>query len=135
MKSCKEREADLSVKETIMAPPGGGLLITIPPTTMPSLPTTVLAKSSEQERSVLGKKIESIDETPEITEEGEASAKANANGTKLEEKEARPTLGNGAKKNLKHFTFAKEDMEFKPPKKPCTKGGESQIISLCYLCF
>ena len=105
--------------ETMAPPPGGGLLITIP---SPPPPPTVLAKSSEQERSVMGKKIESIDETPEITEEGEASAKAN--GTKQEEKEARPTLGNGAKKNLKHFTFAKEDMEFKPPKKSCTsKGG------------
>ena len=121
--------------ETMAPPPGGGLLITIPSPIPPQPPPTVVAKSSEQERSVMGKKIESIDETPEITEEGEASAKANANGTKLEEKEARPTLGNGAKKNLKHFTFAKEDMEFKPPKKPCTKGGESQIISLFYLCF
>ena len=123
--------------ETMAPPPGGGLLITIPsPIPPPPPPPTVLAKSSEQERSVMGKKIESIDETPEITEEGDlADAKANANGTKLEEKEARPTLGNGAKKNLKHFTFAKEDMEFKPPKKPCTKGGERQIISLFYLCF
>ena len=111
-----------------MAPPGGGnLLITIPPTTIPPLPMTVLGKSSEQERSVLGKKIESIDETPEITQE-----EAENEETKREElnKETK-TFGNGAKKNLKHFTFAKEDMEFKPPKKPCNKGGEKQMALTC----
>ena len=108
-----------------MAPPGGGLLITIPSTTIPPLPMTVLGKSSEQERSVLGKKIESIDETPEITQE-----EAENEETKREELETK-TFGNGAKKNLKHFTFAKEDMEFKPPKKPCNKGGEKQMALTC----
>ena len=122
-KSLKEKkeevEADFCEKETMAPPP---LLMTMPPT-MP-LPKMVLGKSSEQERTVLGKKIESIDETPEITQEDDE-----AKQEELKE-EANSILGNGAKKNLKHFTFAKEDMEFKPPKKSCTsKGGEKPTAS------
>ena len=56
-KSLKEKkeevEADFCEKETMAPPP---LLMTMPPT-MP-LPKMVLGKSSEQERTVLGKKIE-----------------------------------------------------------------------------
>ena len=130
LKERKEEEADFCGKETMTPPPppGSGLLKTMPPT-MP-LPKMVLAKSSEQERKAIGKKIESIDETPEITQEEVEDEEAKQEELK---KEATAMLGNGAKKNLKHFTFAKEDMEFKPPKKPCTKGGKKQIALICLL--
>ena len=87
---------------------------------------TTKCKSNEQDRTVLakdlGKKIESIDETPEITEEGECGEEEE----KAEEAmKTKPTLELGAKQNLKHFTFADEDMEFKPPKKTCNKGGKN----------
>ena len=116
----KEEEGELCGKETKASPQ----LITNPPTILP--PT-----SREQEREVMGKKIESIDETPEITEEGGNDGnEAKQEELKADLKKAQPTIGNGAKKNLKHFTFSKEDMEFKPPKKPGTKGGETSMISL-----
>ena len=121
----KEEEGELCGKETKASPQ----LITNPPTILP--PTSVIAKSREQEREVMGKKIESIDETPEITEEGGNDGnEAKQEELKADLKKAQPTIGNGAKKNLKHFTFSKEDMEFKPPKKPGTKGGETPMISL-----
>ena len=87
---------------------------------------TTKCKSNEQDRTVsakdLGKKIESIDETPEITEEGECGEKEEK---AEEEMKTKTKLELGAKQNLKHFTFADQDMEFKPPKKTCNKGGKN----------
>ena len=125
----KEKEADFCEKETMTPPPpGGGMLITMPPT-MP-LPKMILGKSSEQERTEMGKRIESIDETPEITQEEEEDDEAKQGELK---KEAKATLGNGAKKNLTHFSFTKEDMEFKPPKKPCASKGGEKPTTLTFL--
>ena len=132
LKEEKEEEADFSGKEAMTAPPVcSGMLFSMPPMppmlpTLP-LPKMVIVKSSEQKRTVLGKKIESIDETPEIRQEEREDDPVKQEELK---KETKATFGNEAKKNLKHFTFAKEDMEFKPPKKPSgSKGGKRPTAS------